>query len=185
MELCFWRRQVKSRQHTSDQKSDQKGTQNVFVLFLDQMLRHCSKRTALIITFISLSEHTVAAKLKQTHEGQDPASVHPGDCCTWSPSYAVSYTGPTPDNKHKQHKQSVHTCVKLLLFFFLLRKIICFLLSVLLNVTGWHKPCPHNWIGWVRGSTCFFLFLLWSDLKVAQDIQDHHVILCSCQSINF
>lgn len=61
-------------------ESDLKGTQHVFVLFLDQILRHCSKRTALIIPFISLCEHTVVGKLKQSHEGQNSASVHPGDC---------------------------------------------------------------------------------------------------------
>lgn len=39
------------------------------------MLRHISERTALIITFISPSEHTVTGKLKQSHEGLNSMSA--------------------------------------------------------------------------------------------------------------
>ncbi len=53
-------------------KSDQRGAQNFSVLFLDEMLHHFRKRTASIITFISLSECTVTGKLKQSYEGWNP-----------------------------------------------------------------------------------------------------------------
>lgn len=42
-----------------------KRAQNVSDLFLDKMLRHVSERSAFIITFISLCEHTDAGTLRQ------------------------------------------------------------------------------------------------------------------------
>lgn len=50
-----------------------KGAQNFPVLFLEGKLRHISKRTASIITFISPSEHTVTGKLKQICDGLNSA----------------------------------------------------------------------------------------------------------------